>query len=367
MLSYSLWQSKFGGSDSVLGKKLLLDDSPCTVIGVMPAGFAFPRRQSDLWLPMRAFGQFGGAFDDPDRTNTFLIGVAKLRPGVTLEQANAELRLIAAHIERQYPKELKNVSGGAYNLHDDAISEQSRTMLVALLGASLCVLLIACTNLANLLLARALARRKELAVRTAMGAGRERLVRQLLTESLLLAMTGGALGMLHRGVGDASVRGAGTDQPAGGRAAAGGWEGVVVRRAGDGADRPRVRRSAGTQSHRRSGFTRRIAVGSGGKERAVARRAGGGGNRGIRGAAGDGGIVDPGHVAHSGNRSGVPRRSCIDAAHAGNRVPVREDRAAPSRSTSECCPTCAHSPASKARLTSAPCRWCGAAGFAGSR
>jgi putative ABC transport system permease protein len=195
ILSYSLWQSKFGGSGSVLGRKLLLDDSPCTVIGVMPAGFAFPRRQSDIWLPMRAFGQFGGAFDDPDRSNTFLIGVAKLRPGVTLEQANAELRLIAAQTERQYPKELKNVSAGAYNLHDDAISEQSKTMLVALLGASLCVLLIACTNLANLLLARALARRKELAVRTAMGAGRERLVRQLLTESLLLAMTGGALGI----------------------------------------------------------------------------------------------------------------------------------------------------------------------------
>jgi len=196
ILSYSLWQAKFGGTASVLGRKLLLDDTPCTVIGVMPAGFAFPRRQADIWLPMRAFGQFGGAFEDQDRTNTFLTGVAKLRPGVTLEQANAELRLIAAQIARQYPKELKNVSAGAYNLRDDAISDQSKTMLIALLGASLCVLLIACTNLANLLLARALARRKELAVRSAMGAGRERLVRQLLTESLLLAMAGGVLGII---------------------------------------------------------------------------------------------------------------------------------------------------------------------------
>jgi putative ABC transport system permease protein len=196
VLSYSLWQVRFGGSASVIGKKVLLDDEPCTVIGVMPATFTFPRRQADIWIAMRSFGQFGRGFDDPDRTNVYLTGVAKLRAGVSLDQANAELRLLAAQIERQYPKELKNVSAGAYNLHDDAISEQSKTMLVALLGASLCVLLIACTNLANLLLARSLARRKELAVRRALGAGRERLVRQLLTESLLLAMAGGALGML---------------------------------------------------------------------------------------------------------------------------------------------------------------------------
>ena len=191
-----MWQVRFGGSASVIGKKVLLDDEPCTVIGVMPATFTFPRRQADIWIAMRSFGQFGRGFDDPDRTNVYLTGVAKLRAGVSLDQANAELRLLAAQIERQYPKELKNVSAGAYNLHDDAISEQSKTMLVALLGASLCVLLIACTNLANLLLARSLARRKELAVRRALGAGRERLVRQLLTESLLLAMAGGALGML---------------------------------------------------------------------------------------------------------------------------------------------------------------------------
>ncbi len=195
ILSYPLWQARFGGSASAIGKKILLDGEPCTVIGVMPAGYSFPRRETDLWMAMRSSGQFGGGFDDPDRTNTYLTGVGKLRAGVTLDQASAELRLIAAQIERQFPKELKNVSAAAYDLHD-SIAPQSKTMLWALLGASLCVLLIACTNLANLLLARALARRKELAVRSAMGAGRERLVRQLLTESLLLATAGGALGMI---------------------------------------------------------------------------------------------------------------------------------------------------------------------------
>jgi predicted permease len=189
VLSYPLWQEEFGGDRRVLGRRLLLDGEPFEVIGVMPRGFSYPNREARMWMPMRFSAD---AFQD--RNNYYLDVVARLRPGVSLARAQAEMTVVAAHLERQYPKENAH-AGAVVNLLRDDISDRSRVLLVALCGAALCVLLIACANLANLLLARALARQKELDVRAALGAGREQLVRQLATESLALACVGGLLGV----------------------------------------------------------------------------------------------------------------------------------------------------------------------------
>ncbi|HEV8145484.1 MAG TPA: ABC transporter permease [Bryobacteraceae bacterium] len=189
ILSFTLWQGLFGGAPAVLGRKLLLDDRPCTVIGVMPRDFNFPNRNARLWTPLQLGPQ---AFEN--RRSTYLYGIGRLKPGVAFETAEADLKTIASQLAREYPKELANMTSAATLLRDE-LTDQSKTMLKALLAASACVLLIAVTNLANLLLARALNRRRELAVRAAMGAGSERLIRQMLTESLLLAVAGGALGV----------------------------------------------------------------------------------------------------------------------------------------------------------------------------
>ena len=194
LLSYGLWQRRFGGDPEILGRQVLLNDERYTVIGVMPRTFYFPSRDTQLWTPLRLKAE-----SYVDRNDNYLEAVGRLRPSTTLAQASSEMAVVTAQLERQYPKENERSGAIVYLLRDD-VSKQSRLLLLALVGAAVCVLLIACTNLANLLLVRALVREKELAVRTAIGAGRERLVRQLVTESLVLALAGGALGVVAAGL-----------------------------------------------------------------------------------------------------------------------------------------------------------------------
>ena len=189
VLSHALWDSQFGADPDVVGRTIMLDGEPHTVIGVLPAGGAFDRAFAQIWRPL--------AFEPQNMTRNFhwFGAFAKLKRGVTLKQAIAQMDTIGARIAHDYPDSNKGWGVSVEAFADTVVGNQLRQSLYVLLSAVGMVLLIGCANLANLTLARGTAREREVAIRASIGAGRWRLVRQFLTENVLLSICGGVLGL----------------------------------------------------------------------------------------------------------------------------------------------------------------------------
>jgi predicted permease len=199
LIGYGLWQRRYGGDTGIIGQAMTLDNKPYTIIGVLPnwlkhPGLPIPATGAEVWIP------FVPLPNEQNRSFANLRLIGRMRSGVTLSQAHADMQMVAERLEQQYPNDNSNLRVELKSLHEE-LTGRVRLALLILLGAVTVVLAVACVNVANLLLARASGRKKETAIRGALGAGRWRLIRQSLTECLLLSLVGGLAGLLLAYVG----------------------------------------------------------------------------------------------------------------------------------------------------------------------